>query len=150
MTTATNDKSWLPRSRTDPEKAGAHMVYGYAKVARLIAKDPEKTGAIYRRFDKLSARNLLYLEAKLAFLEAEQTRYDEEDSQERQYNKSLELRTSAQSYEYFRQHAEDPKFATGPARESLEKRMKLAEDIREATKEYRKIPPRSTHKTGTR
>jgi hypothetical protein len=139
MTTVTNDKSWLARSRTDPEKAGGHMVYGYAKVARLIAKDPEKTGAIYRRFDEVSARNLLYLEAKVAFLAAKQKEFDIEDSQERQYDKSLDLRTSAKSYEYFREHAEDQKFARGPAREELVKRFKLAEDIKVATKEYRKI-----------
>ena len=132
-------KVWRrPRTRTDIERVSPEsIVYGYAKAARLIAKDPEKTGAIYRRFDKLSARNLLYLEAWLAYLERQQAGYDEQDGKSIEDEKSYDLRASAESYEYFWDHADGEDFADGPARKELVKRMKLARDIKDALKHYR-------------
>jgi hypothetical protein len=58
-----------------------------AELARLrpiggfpqVASDPDKTTTIYRRFKRLSARNLLLLQSELAQLEALQNRYDTED-----------------------------------------------------------------------
>jgi hypothetical protein len=40
---------------------------GYSKLASLMGQNPEV--AIFRRFNKLNARNLLYLQAELAELE---------------------------------------------------------------------------------
>jgi len=52
---------------------------GFPSVAEKIASDVDKTTTIYRRFDKLSARNILLLQAELAELERLQERYDAED-----------------------------------------------------------------------
>jgi len=52
---------------------------GFSAVASKIAADPDKTTTIYRRFDKLSARNLLFYQAELAELESQQEVLDNED-----------------------------------------------------------------------
>ncbi|KAF2023207.1 hypothetical protein EK21DRAFT_105440 [Setomelanomma holmii] len=39
-------------------------------VADLISSDPDRTSLVFRRFDKLAARSLLYLQSELADLEA--------------------------------------------------------------------------------
>ncbi|KAF4621892.1 hypothetical protein G7Y89_g14453 [Cudoniella acicularis] len=56
-----------------------HPPNGFPSVAAKIASDIDKTTTIYRRFDRLSARNILLLQAEIAELEYEQDRYDAED-----------------------------------------------------------------------
>ena len=57
-------------------------VKGYAFLAEFIASDRfAKSTASYRRFDRLSARNLLYLQTELNCLEGRQEALDEEDLQ---------------------------------------------------------------------
>ena len=51
---------------------------GFATVAAFIAKDRDNTTTIYRRFDRLAARNLLYLQSKVQKLEAVQDELDAE------------------------------------------------------------------------
>ncbi|KFY34897.1 hypothetical protein V494_06389 [Pseudogymnoascus sp. VKM F-4513 (FW-928)] len=52
---------------------------GFPRVAQKLASDPDKTTTIFRRFDRLSARNLILLEAELAELEERLERWDERD-----------------------------------------------------------------------
>jgi hypothetical protein len=52
---------------------------GFAAVAEKIAFDPDKSTTIYRRYDKLAARNLLFYQAELAELEDLQDKFDEQD-----------------------------------------------------------------------
>jgi hypothetical protein len=52
---------------------------GFASVSSKIASDPDKSTTIYRHFDELSARNLLFYQAELAELEEEQRQCDVED-----------------------------------------------------------------------
>lgn len=54
-------------------------INGFPRVAHKIASDPDKTAFLFRRFDQLSARNLLYLEAELAELESQQNKFDDQD-----------------------------------------------------------------------
>ncbi|KUJ13202.1 uncharacterized protein LY89DRAFT_651306 [Mollisia scopiformis] len=63
----------------DIERARPNPINGFPRLASKIASDPDKTTTIYRRFDKLSARNLLYLEAEIAELETLQNQHDEAD-----------------------------------------------------------------------
>jgi len=42
---------------------------GFPALARRLAMNPDYEGFIFRTFDRLSARNLLHLESKLAYLE---------------------------------------------------------------------------------
>jgi len=111
-------------------------LYGYAKVARLIASDSEKSGAIFKRFDKLATRNLLYQEAWLAYLERKQDEFDRKDANA-DGKEQYDLKAAAESYEYFVERAEDDDFAAGPARRELEQRLELARQIKIAIKDYR-------------
>ncbi|EON63732.1 hypothetical protein W97_02960 [Coniosporium apollinis CBS 100218] len=45
---------------------------GFPRFAALIAFDEDKSTTIYRRFDRVAARDLLRMESELAWLEAEQ------------------------------------------------------------------------------
>lgn len=51
---------------------------GYPQYAAFIAADPDRSTTVYRRFERLAARNLLYLESKLIDLEAKQDDLDNE------------------------------------------------------------------------
>ncbi|KAK8110414.1 uncharacterized protein PG998_006871 [Apiospora kogelbergensis] len=54
-------------------------INGFPKFAYAVTEDPDRTGTIYRRFDRLSSRNLLLMESEIAELEYLQDKYDEED-----------------------------------------------------------------------
>jgi hypothetical protein len=54
------------------------MPPGYPQYAAFIATDPDGSTTVYRRFDRLAARNLLYLESELADLEVKQNQLDAE------------------------------------------------------------------------
>ena len=47
---------------------------GYPSLAEDIASDPDRTSLVFRRFDKLAVRNLLYLQSELVEVEAMQVR----------------------------------------------------------------------------
>jgi hypothetical protein len=57
-----------------------NYVNGYASLASFIASDADRSTAIYRRFDRLSARNLLHLQSELEELQELQDQFDKEDS----------------------------------------------------------------------
>lgn len=69
-----------PRSNEDDtfdwKRPWTQYVMGYPRYAAFIANDEDRSTTIYRRFERLSARNLLYLETELAELEASQDRLD--------------------------------------------------------------------------
>jgi hypothetical protein len=71
--------------RNDPEKDTVEVNYvlGYPSLAAF--KRPDHSTAIYRRFDRLSARNFLYLQAEISTLEKKQDELDKPD-----WNKKLE------------------------------------------------------------
>ncbi|VUC34359.1 unnamed protein product [Clonostachys rosea] len=52
---------------------------GYPSLAAFMASDPDRTALIFKRFDRLTARTLLYLESELAELQAQLDAFDEED-----------------------------------------------------------------------
>ena len=62
------------------EKDGIQVINGYASLAAFIASDRDRSTSIFRRFDRLSARNLLYLQSELAELEAQQDALDAQDA----------------------------------------------------------------------
>ena len=101
---------------------------GFASVAAFIAKDPDNTSTIYRRFDRLTARNLLYLQSKLQNLEATQDQLDEEDLR----TDDVESKRAATSWEDFERLAK-----TQGREERERKRMEVAEQIEIAIKKYR-------------
>ena len=99
---------------------------GFPLVAAFIAEDKDKTSTIYRRFDRLAARNLLYLQSRLVQLEATQDRYDSEDLGDG----DLQAKRAATSWEDFD--------ALSAVREREKRRMETAEAIQKTLKDYRR------------
>ncbi|KAI9720953.1 MAG: hypothetical protein M1828_005425 [Chrysothrix sp. TS-e1954] len=116
----------MSQASIDCEYASTKLEYpnGFSSLASLIAKDPEHSFAIYRRFAKLSGRNLLYLQAKLQKLEAIQISFDQEDL----LSTEEQVKQAATSWEDFESLARTNAYA--------EKRMRLAEDVQTALRNY--------------
>jgi hypothetical protein len=100
-------------------------VKGFPSLSDFIASDFDHSSAIFKRFDRLSARNLLYLQCELAELEVLQDQYDHED-----LAASLEEKSSLRDWKTFQTRAND----AGISRERM--RMELSMRIREKLKEY--------------
>ncbi|KAI0398012.1 hypothetical protein F5Y17DRAFT_454591 [Xylariaceae sp. FL0594] len=64
-------------------------VDGFPSLAAFIASDRDKTTAIFKRFSRLAARNLLALQSELAELEHRLDQYDREDQTSRETMQSL-------------------------------------------------------------
>jgi hypothetical protein len=103
---------------------------GFAGVATFIASDKEHSTSIYRQFQKIAARNILYLQSELRELELRQEEFDRDDA-----NGDLDATQAAMDWQEFCDRARDPD--DDRARE----RMQLVKDIREKVKEYRKSSP---------
>lgn len=101
---------------------------GFPALARKIAINPDYEAFIFRKFDRLSARNLLHLESKLAYLEFKLDKADELAANSR----STETLRSIRTWEAFEDLAKRDE--AGPEHA----RMRIAEEIREVLKEYRK------------
>lgn len=112
-----------------------HYISGFSDLAKFIASDRDGDTAIFRRFDSLSSRNLLYLQSELAELESLQRQYDEEDAKDSlQADLSAAINSTFRDWSSFNQGANDP---NSPVRERLKKRMQLVAAVREKLKEYR-------------
>ena len=96
----------------------------YATFAQFIASDPELS--LYRNFQSLSSRNLLYLQSSLTELENRLKEFDEEDGE--QLNNDILL--SAKCWETFSSRAQEH------PRE--EERMEVIKQIQGTLKDYRK------------
>ena len=101
---------------------------GYPALATWIAQDPDNESLVFRKFDRLSARNLLHLQSQIIELEARLEKYDRETTQSR----DLDLRLSARRWETLVTNAKDK----GKAEEK--KRLELYEEIQVKLKQYRK------------
>ena len=101
---------------------------GYPSLASFIASDEDKTTVIYRRFDRLSARNILYMQSELADLEAQQDAFDKED-----VTGSMVDVNCARNWNTFTQLSQSD--------DRQKARMKLVKDIRETIKTYSKCRP---------
>ncbi|PQE28778.1 chorismate mutase protein [Rutstroemia sp. NJR-2017a WRK4] len=111
---------------TDVELATVEIrhISGYPSLASFIASDKDKSTVIYRRFDRLSARNILYLQSELAELEARQDEYDREDVKGSMVDKQC-----ARNWNEFRERARDT--------ERQKDRLELVKEIRRVMKEYK-------------
>ena len=95
---------------------------GYPTFAAFIAKD--KDAAIYRRFENLSARNLLYLQSELHDLERQLEDIDREDA------KDIENELAQRAATHWTHYEQD-------SNEQAQRRRKLQRTIKEKIKEYR-------------
>jgi hypothetical protein len=98
---------------------------GYPAVAAWMTRDPDNESFIYRKFDKLSARNLLNLQSELIDLESKLEKFDDES---RKCNDQV-LKQSTRKWETFVKNATE--------REQEGKRMELNKGIRAKLREYR-------------
>ncbi|OAQ60267.1 hypothetical protein VFPPC_16788 [Pochonia chlamydosporia 170] len=118
-----------------------HYITGFGEIASFIASDADHTTAVYKRFDKLAARDLLYYECELLELEAPQDQYDREDAIDarRLDNADLQrlIRTNARDWLSFKQRAMKEEESNDKDNQRWKKRMKLAMDIRATLKAYR-------------
>ncbi|KAI1111685.1 hypothetical protein F5Y14DRAFT_303983 [Nemania sp. NC0429] len=96
------------------------FVDGYPALAAFIASDRDGSTTIFKRFNRLAARNLLILQSDLAELEAKLDSFDKDDGG------TLETLQSLRNLEDYKRRAE-----------VVPERMKLINDIRATIKEYR-------------
>jgi hypothetical protein len=113
----------------DTEKHVSPLIRGFPSLADFIASDIDHSSVIYRRFSRLSARNLLYLQSELAELEVQQDALDSED-----LKASTDEKSVLRDWKEFRTRA-----AAGSIRDI--ERMDLAKKIQVALKEYSELSP---------
>lgn len=107
---------------------------GYSRFAAFLVDDPDKTGTIFRRFDRTSARSLLYLENELDSLETRLDRLEDEcdlDTLTRAYLRDWDALSGA---------------ADGGDNRATQIRI-LVLDIRKKVEEYRKTVHRCSSLT---
>jgi hypothetical protein len=116
----------MPQTRRDAEST-VHRLTGYPSLAAFIASDRDRTTLIYKRFDELAARNLLYLQSELAELHSKQRAFDQQD-----LIADMHTKQCARNYSAFEKAASQPTVYA-----DQKERWDLAKKIREALKEYR-------------
>ncbi|KPM43270.1 hypothetical protein AK830_g3255 [Neonectria ditissima] len=98
---------------------------GFPALAHRIAIHPDYETFVFRKFDRLSARNLLHLESRLAYLEWKLDQADEQAA----LDPDNETLRSIHVWEACEENAKDT------ARPE-HRRMRIAEEVRETLKEY--------------
>jgi hypothetical protein len=105
---------------------------GFASLAMFISSNANSESFIYKRFDQLAARNLLYLQSELAYLEGKLQEYDAADV-DAVGQQGFEARRCARSWEHF----ERAKESNAAQRE----RWSTILRIRATLREYRESIP---------
>lgn len=113
---------------SDIELAHPNPCDGFIAVSSKIASDPDKSTTIYRTFDALSARNLIFYQAELAELEHQQKHHDEEDRNARERGEKEPILCQRDWETFVRSSQND-------GREK--QKMDLAMRIREVLEKYR-------------
>jgi hypothetical protein len=120
-------------SELDPETGSIIIreLNSFTLLSEFIAEDQDHSAVIFKRFDLVAARNLLYLQSELADLQAQQEELDGEDLRDaRVVSDYQDLQKAGRDWSTSRQRSKnDPKF---------KKRMKLIGLIRKKMKQYRK------------
>jgi hypothetical protein len=100
---------------------------GFAAVADWMAQDRDTETFIYRKFDDLGARNLLYLQCELLVLRKKLIEYDRRAAR---VDADMNLKDAARTWEVLVEQCE-------AGNEDSEKFMKLIKELRLKVKEYR-------------
>ena len=103
---------------------------GYATVARSIAQDPDKETYVFRRFDRLTARNLLNLQGELLVLQDQLDALDGKAAS----SPDPDLHSSMRSWEALMRNA---KVSPNRSGEEETKRLEIAGDLEVKLKKYR-------------
>jgi hypothetical protein len=100
---------------------------GFAALSSLMASDGDQELLIFRRFDEISARNLLYLQCELLSIEERLKKWDKKISS----SGDMDLEEAAETWEVMVEQAED-------GRPEAKEMMALVDQLRVKMKEYRK------------
>ena len=100
---------------------------GFADVARWIALDSDNETFIYRKFDELAARNLLYQQSELLVLEKQLNNQDKNDAN----SEDMDLKDAIRTWETLTQRCDTC--------DEARVRMDLIVMIRAKLKEYRAL-----------
>ena len=111
-------------------EAGVNTRDGYPALARWIASDQDYEGFVFRRFDRLSARNLLNLQSRLLALEKAINELDSESRQQRD--------TGLRRWETVVEGASAANDDAGQNPELQKKRLRLYDELEDVTQRYRK------------
>ncbi|KAI9686991.1 MAG: hypothetical protein M1822_002744 [Bathelium mastoideum] len=103
----------------------SYLRAGYPSLAAWIARDPDHEAFVFRRFDRLAARNLLHLQSRLITVELEIDQLDEEA----RLNSDYEARQSSRRWETLVRRAEEGK-------ELEKKRLAKGEELEARIREY--------------
>jgi len=112
-------------------------VTGFGSFSSFLSSDKDRTTVVFKRFDKLALRDLLYYQSELAALQEQQDRFDREDA--------IEVKQMTAAWDEIRVNARDwTSFSDAAKRESgserWKERMELAMRIRETLKNYSESP----------
>lgn len=99
---------------------------GFAAVSSLMASDGDQELLIFRKFDQLSARNLLYLQCELLLIEERLKKWDKKVSM----SGDMDLEEAAETWEVLVEQAEH---GNAEAKEMID----LVGQLRAKMKEYR-------------
>lgn len=102
------------------EQNHRHYIDGFPSLAAFIASDRDKSSMIFKKFNRLAARNLLILQSELAQLESKLDEFDREDQRNRE---TLQCLRNWKDYKAMNGIDSD--------------RMKLLAQIKTTLKEYR-------------
>jgi len=103
----------------------SHRKEGFADVARWIAVDPDNETFIYRKFDELAARNLLYLQSELLSFQKQLNELDKSDAN----SDDMDLKDASRTWETLTQQCDS-------GNEEARVRMDWIVRIRGKLKEY--------------
>ena len=101
---------------------------GYPALAEWVARDPDHETFIFRRFDRLAARNLLNLQSELVAIEDKLDQMDEDSR--------LRLDAGLMCWETFTEEVVDQE-SEGHAKE----RRRLYDKLERRVKDYRELGP---------
>lgn len=111
---------------------------GYRLFSDFISSDPLRSTTIFRRFDRLAIRNLLYLESELAALECELERLDADMVPETLINHLGDWTILKAEAEYAEEDTtENVSEEEAKKQEVMISRMRIVKKIRVKIKEYR-------------
>ncbi|KAF2434200.1 hypothetical protein EJ08DRAFT_676152 [Tothia fuscella] len=146
---AKGPKSRLRRKKTVPrlQKPWEDYGRGFSRLAAFIANDPDKSTTIYRKFQRLSAFNLLHMESELAELEEKIDTMDNDaenrvrDILARTPNEAMmktaeEILGLGQDWEFLQMEAYSNSEGSKEIKILANRRMKLIEKLRCRMEEY--------------
>lgn len=112
----------------DVERRGAAQALdGYPSLSKFIASDPDRTTLVFKHFDRLAIRNLLYLQSELEDLQAQQDEFDRIDANDQ--SDDLSAKQCARNWGEFKRKAQTD--------QKQKERIELVMKIRVMMKEYR-------------